>query len=225
MKERLQQKQETQLNQAFEQIHQTIIKFNTQQNQRIANNSNYQRRKNQVTELRPQRSEKQTNGTQNATIAETPLQFYKQLTSMSINEEISMELKISNGSVPTAIKPMDCTDPGYTVYLDIQISGYTEYLNSIIAAMILSNGIEPVNQPGHYQLKIKRAALIIHLKNDQLKKSTLLYQVKLNWIGNNSVKKSQICLIPKNQNNKEILYYNKFKNSPMNLPEITRITN
>ena len=61
---------------------------------------------------------------------------------MSINEEPQKETLSSNGSVPTTIKPFDGTDPGYTV---------EEYLISIIAAMIFSNGIEPVNKPGHHQ--------------------------------------------------------------------------
>ena len=61
---------------------------------------------------------------------------------MSINEEPQKETLSSNGSVPTTIKPFDGTDPGYTV---------EEYLISIIAAMIFSNGIEPVKKPGHHQ--------------------------------------------------------------------------
>ena len=61
---------------------------------------------------------------------------------MSINEEQQIENLNSNGSVPTTIKPFNGTDPGYTV---------KEYLNSVIAAMIFSNGIEPVNKPGHHQ--------------------------------------------------------------------------
>ena len=72
---------------------------------------------------------------------------------MTINEELHTEISCSSRSVPTTIKPFDGRDPGYTV---------EEYLNSIIAAMIFSNGIEPVNRPGHHQWKVNRAALILH---------------------------------------------------------------
>ena len=59
MSKNLQRKQETQLNAGFEQIQQTIIEFNTQQNQRTES----QRRSTQVTEFRPQRSEIQNYST------------------------------------------------------------------------------------------------------------------------------------------------------------------
>ena len=93
---------------------------------------------------------------------------------MSINEEPRIETLISNGSVPTTIKPFDGTDPGYTV---------EEYLNSIIAALIFSNGIEPVNKPGHHQWKVKRAALILHTLQGPAQKwhSTLPSETKLDW--------------------------------------------
>ena len=87
------------------------------------------------------------------TVTEPPLPFYKQLPSMSINEEPQIEQNISSGSVPITIRPFDGTDPAYTV---------EEYLNSILAAMIFTSGIEPVNKPGHHQWKVKRAALILH---------------------------------------------------------------
>ena len=57
-----------------------------------------------------------------------------------------MEQNISSGSVPTTIRPFEGRDPAYTV---------EEYLNSIVAAMIFSSGIEPVNKPGHHQWKVK----------------------------------------------------------------------
>ena len=59
---------------------------------------------------------------------------------MSINEEPQIEQNISSGSVPTTIRPFDGTDPAYTV---------EEYLNSIVAAMIFSSGIEPVKKVWH----------------------------------------------------------------------------
>ena len=100
MSENMQRKHETQLNEAFEQIQQTIIEFNTQQNQRKGFNDHHTRNT-QIPEFRPQRSEKQNNDTQNNSVTEPPLPFYKQLTSMSINEELQPDISSSNGSVPT----------------------------------------------------------------------------------------------------------------------------
>ena len=93
---------------------------------------------------------------------------------MSINEEPQIEQSISSGSVPTTIRPFDGTDPAYTV---------EEYLNSIVAAMIFSSGIEPVNKPGHHQWKVKRAALILHTPQGPAQKwySTLPSETKLDW--------------------------------------------
>ena len=69
---------------------------------------------------------------------------------MSINEDPQIEQNISSGSVPTTIRPFDGTDPAYTV---------EEYLNSIVAAMTFSSGIEPVNKPGHHQWKVKKSSV------------------------------------------------------------------
>ena len=106
------------------------------------------------------------------TVTEPPLPFYKQLTSMSINEEPQLEQSITSGS--TTIRPFDGTDPAYTV---------EEYLNSIVAAIIFSSGIEPVNKPGCHQLKVKRAALILHTLQRPAQKwySTLPSETKLDW--------------------------------------------
>ena len=106
------------------------------------------------------------------TVTEPPLPFYIQLTSMSINEEAQREQSISSGSVPTTIRPFDGTDPAYTV---------EKYLNSIVAAMIFSSGIEPVNRPGHHQWKVKRGALILHTLQGPAQKwySTLPSETKL----------------------------------------------
>ena len=108
------------------------------------------------------------------TVVEPPLPFYKQLTSMSINEDPQIEQNISSGSVPTTIRPFDGTDPAYTV---------EEYLSSIVAAMIFSSGNEPVNKPGHHQWKVKRAALILHTLQGPAQKwySTLPSETKLDW--------------------------------------------
>ena len=127
---------------------------------------------------------------------------------MSIKEEPQLETLNSNGSVPTTIKPFDGVDHGYTA---------EENLNSIIAAMIFSNGMEPVNKPGHHQQwKLKRAALISLTLQGPAQKCFPTYQVKPNWIGNYSAKNSRICLIPKNLNNKLKYCSNKFKNIQMN---------
>ena len=93
---------------------------------------------------------------------------------MSINKEPQIETPNSKGSVPTTIKPFDSTDPGYTV---------EEYLNSFFAAIIFSNGIEPVNRPGQHQWKVKRAALILHTLQGPAQKwySSLPSETKLDW--------------------------------------------
>ena len=112
---------------------------------------------------------------------------------MSINEEPQKEQNISSDSVPTTIRPFDGTDPACTV---------EEYLNSIVALMIFSSGIEPINRPGHHQWKVKEQLLYYTHSKDQLKNGTLLYRAKPNWIGKHFVKNSQICSTHKNQNNK-----------------------
>ena len=134
------------------------------------NNRQYNRQQ----ENRNRRTNSITTEERETTVVEPPLPFYKQLTSMSINEEPQIEQSISSGSVPTTIRPFDGTDPAYTV---------EEYLNSIVAAMIFSNGIEPVNKPGHHQWKLKRAALILHTLQGPAQKwySTLPSETKLNW--------------------------------------------
>ena len=169
--ENLQRRHEAQLNEAYDQIQQTIIKFNTQQSQRNTITTQNRRR----TEINDQRQQQSENtNIQNNSITEPPLPFYKQLTSMSINEEPQKETLNSNGSLPTTIKPFDGTNPGYTV---------EEYLDSIIAAMIFSNGIERVNKPGHHQWKVKREALILHTlqRPAQKRYSTLPSETKLDW--------------------------------------------
>ena len=171
MSENLQRRHEAQLNEAYDQIQQTIIEFNTEQNQRNAINTQNRRR----TEIYDQRKQQSENTKiKNNSVTEHPLSFYKHLISMIINEEPYIENLSSNGSVPTTIKPFYGADPGYTV---------EEYLNSIIAAMIFSNGIEPVNKPGHHQWKVKRAALILHILQgpDQIWYSTLPSETKLDW--------------------------------------------
>ena len=71
---------------------------------------------------------------------------------MSINEEPQIEQNISSGSVPTTIRPIDSTDPAYTV---------EEYLNSIVAAMIFSSGIEPVKKTRTSSIECKKSSFDI----------------------------------------------------------------
>ena len=138
------------------------------------NIQNTYRHSNQQQENQNRRTNSITTEERETTVVEPPLPFYKQLTSMSINEEPQLEQNISSGSVPTTIRPFDGTDPAYTV---------EEYLNSIVSAMIFSSGIEPVNKPGHHQWKVKRAALILHTLQGPAQKwySTLPSETKLDW--------------------------------------------
>ena len=166
MCENLQRRQEVQLNEAYDQIQQTIIEFNTQQNQRNAINTQNRRR----TEIYDQRQQQSENTEiQNNSVSEPPLSFYKQLISMSINEEQQIETLNSNSQYPQQLNHL--------------MTPIQEYLNSILAAMICSNGIEPVNKPGHHQWKVKRAALILHTLQGPAQKwySTLPSETKLDW--------------------------------------------
>ena len=154
---------------------------NIQNNRNIDNNNIHHNnmhhnnnQNNRQQENRTRRTNSITTEERETTVTEPPLPFYKQLTSMSINEEPQIEQNTSSGSVPTTIRPFDGTDPAYTV---------EEYLNSIVAAMIFSSGIEPVNKPGHHQWKVKRAALILHTLQEPAQKwySTLPSETKLDW--------------------------------------------
>ena len=164
--ETMERRQEEELEMVLDKLERTLDNINRQNNLRsengnpdnnrnpdtnnIKNNTN---QNNRQQENRTRRSNSIITEERETTVAEPSLPFYKQLTSMSINEEPQIEQNISSGSVPTTIRPFDCTDPAYTV---------EEYLNSIVAAMIFSSDIEPVNKPGHHQWKVKRAALILH---------------------------------------------------------------
>ena len=164
----------------FDKLEKTVNDMNTQNNRPLENrNTENNYLTNHRQEIRTRVSNSQTTNSntteeRETTVTEPPLPFYKQLTSMSINEEPLIEQNISSGSVPTTIRPFDGTDPAYTV---------EEYLNSIVAAMIFSSGIEPVNKPGHHQWKVKRAALILHTLQGPAQKwySTLPSETKLDW--------------------------------------------
>ena len=171
----------------FDKLERTLDNINGQNNLRSENgNSNNDRNSdnNSIQNNNIQNNRQQKNRTRRSnsiateekepTVTEPPLPFYKQLTSMSIHEEPQIEQNISSGSVPTTIRPFDGTDPAYTV---------EEYINSIVAAIIFSSGIEPANKPGHHQWKVKRAALILHTLQGPAQKwySTLPSETKLDW--------------------------------------------
>ena len=187
MNRKMEKRQEEALEMVFDRLDRTLDNIQRQNNFRIENgNSNNNRtngndniqnnnvQNNRQHEIRTRRTISITTEERETTVAEPPLPFYKQLTSMSINEEPQLEQNISSGSVPTTIRPFDGTDPAYTV---------EEYLSSIVAAMIFSGGIEPVNKPGHHQWKVKRAALILHTLQGPAQKwySTLPSETKLDW--------------------------------------------
>ena len=148
MKKRMEKRQEEALEMVFNRLDKTLDNINKQTNFRTENeqlfnhrntdnvaNENVQnnnRQYNRQQENRNRRTNSITTEERETTVVEPPLPFYKQLTSMSINEEPQIEQSISSGSVPTTIRPFDGTDPAYTV---------EEYLNSIVAAMIFSSGI------------------------------------------------------------------------------------
>ena len=176
----MERKQDEALQSMFNGFERTIndinIKYNTRTENRNVEDNNIQNKRHEIRTRRSTPSTTNSNTTEEreTTVTEPPLPFYKQLTSMSINEEPQIEQSISSGSVPTTIRPFDGTDPAYIV---------EEYLNTIVAAMIFSSGIEPVNKPGHHQWKVKRAALILHTLQGPAQKwySTLPSETKLDW--------------------------------------------
>ena len=180
IKKNMERKQDEALQTMFNRFERTIHDINIQYKIRTENrnveDNNIQNNRQEIRTRRstPSTTDSNTTEERETTVTEPPLPFYKQLTSMSINEEPQIEQNISSGSVPTTIRPFDGTDPAYTV---------EEYLNSIVAAMIFSSGIEPVNKPGHHQWKVKRAALILHTLQGPAKKwySTLPSETKLDW--------------------------------------------
>ena len=187
MKRKMEKRQEEALEMVFDRLDRTLENIQRQNNFRTENeklynnrnidNNNIQHNNNQNNrqqENRTRRTNSITAEKRETTVTEPPLPFYKYLTSMSINEEPQIEQNICSGSVPTTTRPFDGTDPAYTV---------EEYLNSTVAAMIFSSGIEPVNKPGHHQRKVKRAALILHTLQGPAQKwySTLPSETKLDW--------------------------------------------
>ena len=171
----IERKQEKTFDIMFNRLEKTLNDINRQNSLGIENkNSENNIQNKRQTETQPQRNNSITNEERDTTVTEPQLPFYKQLKSVSINEEPQIEQNMSSGSVPATIRPFDGTDPAYTV---------EEYLNSIVAAMIFSSGIEPVNKPGHHQWKVKRAALILHTLQGSPQKwySTLPSETKLDW--------------------------------------------
>ena len=101
----------------FNRLERTIDDINRQSNPQteIRNPENNNIQNNRQQENRTRRTNSITTKERETTVIEPPLPFYKQLTSMSINEEPQLEQNISSGSVPTTIRPFDGTDPAYTV--------------------------------------------------------------------------------------------------------------
>ena len=105
MSENRQFKQEQNIDQALDQIHQTIIEFNINNNQRInsAVHQPYNRVNKQNGDFRPRRSKINPREEHETTVSEPPLPFYKHLTSVSIKEDILLERTSSKDSTPTTI--------------------------------------------------------------------------------------------------------------------------
>ena len=223
MNKRMEKRQEEALEMVFNRLDKTLDNINRQTNFRTENeqlfnhrnidniaNENIQtnnRQYNRQQENRNRRTNSITTEDRETTAVKPPLPFYKQLTSMSINEEPQIEQSNSSGSVPTTIRPFDGTDPAYTV---------EEYLNSIVAAMIFSSGIEPVNKPGHHQWKVKRAALILHTLQGPAQKwySTLPSETKLDW--ETFCKEFSDRFDSEKSKQQAKKYYNNYKNTQTN---------
>ena len=172
----IERKQEEALGMMFDKLNKTLEDINRQSNIRIETRDTEKNsiQKNRQSEIQTRRNTSITTGERETTVTEPHLPIHKQLASMSINEEPQIEQNVSSGSVPTRVRPIEGTDPAYTV---------EEYLNNFVAAMIFSSGIEPINKPGHHQLKVKRAALILHTLQAPAQKwySTLPSETKLDW--------------------------------------------
>ena len=176
MNENIERKQEEAFEMMFDKLNKTLEDINRQNNIRteIRDTETNNIQNHRQSEMQTRRTTSIKAEERETTVTEPPLPFCKQLTSMSINEEPQIEQNISSGLVPTTISPFDGTDPANTV---------EEYLNSIVAAMIFSSGIEPVMKPGHHQWKSKRAALILCTLQVPTQKwySTLPSEIKLDW--------------------------------------------
>ena len=176
MNENIERKQEEVFGVMFDRLNKTLEEISRQSNIRTENRNteinHIPNNRQQDTQTRTTTST--TKEERETTVTEPPLPFYKQLKSMNLNGEPQLEQSISSGSVPTTKRPFDGTDPAYTV---------EEYLSSIVAAMIFSSGIEPVNKPGNHQWKVKRAAFIVHTLQGPAQKwySTSPSETKLDW--------------------------------------------
>ena len=117
MNENIERKQEEAFGMMFEKLNRTLENINRQNNVRteIRDTETNSIQNNRQSENHTRRNTSVTTEERETTITEPPLPFYKQLTSMSINEEPLIEQNISSGSVSTTIRPIDGTDPAYTV--------------------------------------------------------------------------------------------------------------
>ena len=138
MNEKTERKQEEAFGAMFDRLNRKLDEIKRQNKQRpeIRNTETNSIQNNRQTEFQPRRFISKPTEERETTDRERPLPFYKQLTSKSINQEPHLEQNVSSCSVPTTIRPIDGTDQAYT---------FEEYLNNIVAAMIFSSGIEPVN--------------------------------------------------------------------------------
>ena len=105
----MERKQDEALQSMFNRFERTINDINIQYNIRTENrnleNNNTQNNRHEIGKRRSTPSTTHSNTTEKreTTVTEPPLPFYKQLTSMSKNEELQIEQNISSGSVPTTI--------------------------------------------------------------------------------------------------------------------------
>ena len=112
----MERKQDEALQSMFNRFERTIndinIQYNTQTENRNIEDNNIQNNRHEIRTRRSTPSTTNSNTTEKieTTVTEPPLHFYKQLTSMSINEEPQIEQNISSGSVPTTIRTFDGTD-------------------------------------------------------------------------------------------------------------------
>ena len=115
--ENIERRQEEAMAVMFDRLERTLDDINRQSNPRTEarnteNNNHTQNNRQQESRIRRTNSTTTTEERE-TTVTEPPLPFYKQLTSMSINEEPQIEQNISSGPVPTTIGPFDGTDPAY----------------------------------------------------------------------------------------------------------------
>ena len=107
MNENIERKQDEALQSMFNRFERTIndinIQYNTRTDNRYVDDNNIQNNRHEIRTRRSTPSTTNSNTTEKreTTVTEPPLPFYKQLTSMSINEEPQIEQKISTNDNKT----------------------------------------------------------------------------------------------------------------------------